>query len=175
MNDLMQKSILESIKIVMGQIAEIDEGLAGLFGRIAEILPDEKRRRGESERDINKRNEGIVKGTFDKIGTRGAINTYPFGEPSDCLEECLAITLGKISYKYGFNQVVWELIKYWLSCSKINFRTLIVTDAWDITDFNSRYKVAFDKYVSSNNKDNRKHTVAIVSYGDYGFLLQYLR
>jgi len=175
MNDFMRSSISGSIGNVMGQIAGVDERLANLFRRIAEILPDEKRRREDSERNGKKINEGIVKGTFDRIGIRGAINTFPFGEPGGCLEECLVITFGKLNSKYGFNQVVEEVKNYWHKCSRENCRTLIVTTAWDITDFNIRHKGAFDSYTFSKNKDNVKHTVAIVLYGDYGFLLQYLR
>ena len=175
MNDLMRKSISASIGDVGRQIAEVDDRLAGLFRRIAEIFPDEKIGREESERDGRRINKGIAKGTLDRIGIGGAINTFPFGEPSGCLEECLVMTLEKLNYKYGFNQVVEEVKNYWLNCSRENCRTLVVTDAWDITDFNSGHKGAFDSYTSSENKDNIKHTVAIVLYGDYGFSLQYLR
>ena len=172
MNDFMRSSISGSIGNVMGQIAGVNERLANLFRRIAEILPDEKRRREESERDGKRINERIVKGTFDRIGIRGAINTFPFGEPGGCLEECLVITFGKLNSKYGFNKVVGEVKNYWHNCSRKNYRTLIVTSAWDITDFNDRHKDAFDSYTSS---EDNKHTVAIVLFGDYGFSLQYLR
>jgi len=175
MDGLMRESISRSIGDVGRQIAEVDERLAGLFRRIAEILPDEKRRREEYERDGKRINKGIAKGIFDRIGIGGDINTFPFGEPSGCLEECLAMTFGILNYKYGFNQVVEEVKNYWHKCSRENCRTLIVTNAWDITDFNRRHKVAFDGYTSSENKDNIKHTAAIVLYGDYGFSLQYLR
>ena len=175
MNGLTRNSISESIGNVGRQIAVVDERLADLFGRIAEILPDEKRRREDSERDGKKINEGIVKGTFDRNGIRGAINTFPFGEPSDCLEECLAMTFGILNSKYGFNQVAEKVKNYWLNCGMENCRTLIVTDAWDVTDFNRRHKGAFNSYTLSQNKDTIKHTVAIVLYGDYGFSLQYLR
>jgi len=175
MNDLMRKGISRSIGDVGRQIAEVDERLADLFRRIAEILPDEKRRREESERDDKRKNEGIVKGTFDRNGIRGAINTFPFGEPGECLEECLAMTFGILNSKYGFNQVVEEVKNYWHKCSRENCRTLIVTNAWDVTDFNIRHKGAFDSYTSSENKDNIKHIVAIVLYGNYGYSLQYLK
>ena len=175
MNGLMRNSISESIGNVGRQIVVVDERLADLFRRIAEILLEEKRRREDSERDGKKINEGIVKGTFDRNGIRGAINTFPFGKPSGCLEECLVITFGILNSKYGFNQVVNEVTNYWLNCGKENCRTLIITNAWDITDFNRRYKGAFDSYTFSKNKDNVKHTVAIVLCGDYGFSLQYLR
>jgi hypothetical protein len=175
MNDFMRSSISGSIGNVMGQIAGVDERLANLFRRIAEILPDEKRRREDSERNGKKINEGIVKGTFDRIGIGRAINIFPFGEPNGCLEECLVITFEKLNLKYGFNQIVEEVKNYWHKCSRENCRTLIVTTAWDITDFNISHKGAFDSYTFSKNKDNVKHTVAIVLYGDYGFSLQYLR
>ena len=180
MNDLMRKSISRSIGDIRRQIAEVDERLADLFGRIAEILPDEKRRIEESERDGKRINKGIAKGTLDRIGGGGggggAINTFPFGEETDeCFKECLAMTFGILNRKYGFNQVVEEVKNYWHKCSRENCRTLIVTNAWDITDFNNRHKDAFDSYTSSENKNNIKHTVAIILYGDYGFSLQYLR
>ena len=175
MNDLMRESISRSIGNVVGQIAGQDERLADLFRRVAEILPDEKRRREESERDGKRINKRIVNGTFDRIRIRGAINTFPFGEPNGCLEECLVITFEKLNLKYGFNQVVEKVKNYWHKCSRENCRTLIVTNAWDITDFNNRHKEAFDSYTSSENKNNIKHTVAIILYGDYGFSLQYLR
>jgi len=175
MNGLMRNSISESIGNVGRQIAVVDERLADLFGRIAEILLEEKRRRKESERDGKRISERIVKGTFDRIGIGRAINIFPFGEPNGCLEECLVITLEKLNLKYGFNQIVEEVKNYWHKCSRENCRTLIVTNAWDITDFNIRHKGAFDSYTFSKNKDNVKHTVAIVLYGDYGFSLQYLR
>jgi len=175
MNDLMRKSISESIGNVGRQIEGVDESLADLFRRITEILADEKRRRQESQRNGKKINEGIVKGKIDRIGIRGAINTFPFGEPCGCLEECLAMTFGTLNFKYGFNQIAEKVKNYWHNCSRENYLTLIVTDAWDINDFNSRHKDAFDSYTSSKNKDNKKHTVAIILYGDYGFSLQYLR
>ena len=175
MEDLIQSSISRSIVDVGRRIAEVDGNLAGLFRGVAEILPDEKRRREESERDGKRGNERIVKGIFDRIGIRGAINTFPFGEPSDCLEECLAMTFGILNSKYGFNQVAEKVKNYWLNCGMENCRTLIVTDAWDVTDFNRRHKGAFNSYTLFQNKDTIKHTVAIVLYGDYGFSLQYLR
>jgi hypothetical protein len=176
MNGLMRKSISASISDVGRQIAEVDGRLAGLFRRIAEILPDEKIGREESGRDGRRINKGIAKGTLDRIGIRGAINTFPFGEETDeCFEECLAMTFGILNSKYGFNQVVKKVTNYWLKCGKENCRTLIITNAWDTNDFNRRYKEAFDIYTSSENKDNIKHTVAVVLLGDYGFSLQYLR
>ena len=140
MEDLIQSSISRSIGDVERQIAEVDGNLAGLFGGVAEILPDEKRRREESERDGKRGNERIVKGIIDRIGIRGAINTFPFGEPSDCLEECLAMTFGILNSKYGFNQVAEKVKNYWLNCGMENCRTLIIADAWDVTDFNRRHK-----------------------------------
>ena len=175
MNDLMRESISGSIGDVGRQIAGVDEGLARLFRGIAEILPDEKRRREESERDGKRINEHIVKGIIDRIGINGAINTIPFGEPSGCLEECLVIAFGILNREYGFNKIVKKVNSYWLKCFNKNCRTLIITDAWDITDFNSGHKGAFDSYTSSENKDNIKHNVAIVLFGDYGFSLQYLK
>lgn len=176
MNGLMRNSISESIGNVGRQIVVVDERLADLFRRIAEILPDEKRRRGESERVDKRTNERIVKGTFDRIGTGGEINTIPFGEETDeCFEECLVIAFGRLNTKYGFNQIVKKVTDYWFNCGKENCQTLIITYAWDITDFNITHKYAFDGYTSSENKDNIKHTVAIVLLGDYGFSLQYLR
>ncbi|MCK4241490.1 MAG: hypothetical protein KAX30_07690 [Candidatus Atribacteria bacterium] len=174
MNGLRWNSISRSIGDIGRQIAEVDERLADLFRRIAEILPDEKRGREESELDGKRTNERIVKGIIGKIGIGGAINTIPFGEPCGCLEECLAIAFGKLKSKYGFNQIVKKVIDYWLICSKENYRTLIVTNAWDITDFYSKFKGHFDSHTFSKNKDSIKHTVAIVLYGDYGFSLYYL-
>ncbi len=172
MNDFMRNSISESIGNVRRQIAGVDGNLADLFGRIAEILTDEKRRRKELKSASKRINESVVKGIIDRIGIKGAINTIPFGEPCGCLEECLVIAFGILNYEYGFNKIVKKVTNYWLNCGKENCRTLIVTNAWDIADFNSRHKDAFDSYTSS---ENNKHAVAIVLYGDYGFSLQYLR
>jgi|AntAceMinimDraft_16_1070373.scaffolds.fasta_scaffold198700_1 hypothetical protein len=176
MTALMQKSIRESISNVMNQIRGVDEGLASLFGNISERFFYEKKRREESERDGMRRNKDIVKGTLDGIGIRGAINTIPFGEETDeCFEKCVAIAFGKLNCKYGFNQIAEEVKNHWFSCSRENCSTLIVTYAWDITDFDYRHKDAFDNYTSIQNKDNIKHTVAVVLYGDYGPSLQYLK
>jgi hypothetical protein len=176
MNELMRESISRSIGEVRRQIRGLDERLADLFGRVAEILPDEKRRRDESERDGRRINEGIAKGILDRIGG-GAINTIPFGEPGECLEECIAIAFELLNSrsKYGFNQIALKVNDYWLGCGDINCRTLVITNAWDNFDFYRRYKKFFDSYTSSKNKNSIKHTVAIVLYGDYGFSLQYLR
>jgi len=176
MNDLMRNSISESIGDVGRQIARVDEGLARLFRGIAEIKKKKKRRREESERDGKRINEHIVKGIIDRIGINGAINTIPFGEKTNnCLEECLVMAFETFDSMYGFNKIVKKVINYWINCSKENCRTLIITDAWDTTKFSRKYKEAFDIYTSSENKDNIKHTVAIVLLGDYGFSLQYLR
>ena len=51
MNDLRWNSISRSIGDVGRQIAEVDERLADFFRRIAEVLPDEKKRSEESGRD----------------------------------------------------------------------------------------------------------------------------
>ncbi len=178
MNDLRWNSISRSIGDVGRQIAEVDERLADFFRRIAEVLPDEKKRSEESGRDDKRKNEEIVKGTFDRNGIRGVINTIPFGEETDeCFEECLAIAFELLNSrsKYGFNQIALKVNDYWLGCGDINCRTLVITNAWDNFDFYRRYKNFFDSYTSSKNKDNIKHTVAIVLLGDYGFSLQYLR
>lgn len=175
MTDLMQKSIRESISNVMNQIGGVDEGLASLFGSISEILLDEKRRREESERDGMRRNKHIVKGTLDGIGIRGAINTIPFGELGDCLEECVAIAFGKIKSKNGFIKIAKKVNDYWLNCGAVNSKTIFLTDSWDIVEFNSSFRESCNKYTSSKNRNNIKHTVAIILYGDYGFSLQYLR
>ena len=185
MNDFMQKSISESIAIVSRQIAGVDENLSGLFGILGGIFPDEERMpvdifpdkgRRRKKSDRNERNKDTAERITNKISrTRGAINTIPFGEPSGCLEECIAIAFGKLKSEYGFNKIARKVIDYWLNCGEVNCRTIIVTDSWDITDFNRKYKVSFDNYTSSKNKDSKKHTVAIILYGDYGFSLQYLR
>jgi len=173
MNDFMRSSISGSIGNVMGQIAEVDERLADLFRRIARIIDEIQKEENKSEKLPN----NIGREITDRINREKMINTIPFGEPCGCLEECLAIAFGKLKPECGFNKIVKKVTNYWLNCSKENYRTLIVTNAWDITDFNSNstHKDAFDSYTSSENKDNIKHTVAIVLYGDYGFSLQYLR
>lgn len=196
MNDFMQKSISESIDNVMGQIAGVDENLAGLFKILGDIIPEKERILGdrfpEEERisgdifpdkerrrkksDGKRRNKDTAERIIGKIiRTRGAINTIPFGEPGGCLEECVAIAFGKLKSEYGFNKIAQKVIDYWLNCGEENCRTVIVTNTWDITDFDRKFRVRFDSYTSSKNKDNRKHTVVIISYGDYGFSLQYLR
>jgi len=188
MNDLMRNSISESIGNVGRQIAGVagvDEKLAGLIKILGDIIADEERRsedifpdkeRRRKESDHKRRNKDTAERIIDKISRiRGAINTIPFGEPVGCLEECVAIAFGKFKSDYGFNKIAQKVIDYWLNCGKENCRTIIVTDTWDITDFYDNLKEHFDSYTSSNNKDNRKHTVAIILYGDYGFSLQYLR
>ena len=196
MNDFKRESVSRSIGDVGRQIAEVDESLADLFGILGDIFaddkrisndkfpederisvdifPDKRRRRKESAR--KRRNKDIAERITDKISrARGAINTIPFGEPGDCLKECVAIAFGLLRSKDGFNGIAKKVIDYWHNCGEKNCRTFIVTDAWDINDFNRKYKETFDDYTSSNNKDNRKHTVAIILYGDYGFSLQYLK
>ena len=170
MNDLMRSSISESIANVKKQIAGVDENLADLFGRIAKIIREIQR---EHVAEIFPNN--ICSEITDRINRGKMINTIPFGEPYDCLEECFVMAFEMINYKHRFSKIVKEITNYWLSCSKENCRTLIVTNAWDIADFNRRHKDTFDSYTSSKNKDNIRHTVVIVLYGDYGFSLQYLR
>jgi len=170
MNDFMRNSISESIGNVRRQITEVDEKLADFFGRIAEIIGEIQR---EHVAEIFPNNIG--REITDRINRGKMINTIPFGEPCGCLEECLVMAFEILNYKHRFNKIVKEITNYWLSCSKENCRTLIVTNAWDIADFNRRHKDAFDSYTSSENKDNIKHTVAIVLYGDYGYSVQYLR
>ena len=104
-----------------------------------------------------------------------AINIFPFGELGDCLEECWALTFGTLNSKYGFNKVVQEVTNYWRNFGEENYRTLIVTNAWDIADFDRKFKGPFDSYIFSKNKDNIKHTITIIFYGDYGFLVPNLR
>jgi hypothetical protein len=170
MNDLRWNSISGSIGDVGRQIAGVDERLADFFGRIAEIIGEIQR---EHVAEIFPNNIG--REITDRINRGKRINTFPFGERNGCLEECLVITFGILNRKYGFNQVVEEVKNYWYKCSRENCRTLIVTNAWDIADFNRRHKDAFDSYTSSENKNNIKHTVVIVLLGKYGFSVQYLR
>lgn len=213
MNGLMRKSVLESINIVMEQIAGADENLAALFRILGDIVAngeeipcgifdDEERGREESDgKAINgdringrpagpiddkerrrkelarkRRNKEAAKRITDKISrVRGPINTIPFGEPSNCLKECVAIAFGLFRSKDGFKGIAKKVIDYWHNCGEKNCLTLIVTDAWDINDFNRKYKDDFDRYASSKNKDNAKHTVVIILYGVYGFSLQYFK
>ena len=170
MNDFKRDSISRSIGDVMKQIAGVDEGLAGLFGRIADIAMKTQREHGE-EVSPNK----VGREISDRISSGKMINTIPFGEPCGCLEECLVITFETINSNYGFNKIMPEVNKYWINCSKENCITLIITKAWDTTKFNRKYKENCDIYSSTDNKKGIKHTVAIVLLGDYGFSLQYLR
>ena len=85
------------------------------------------------------------------------------------------MTFGILNTKYGFNKIAVKIKDYWLGCGDINCRTLVITDAWDNLNFYCRYKKSFDIYTSTKNRNNVKHTVAIILCGDYGFSLQYLR
>ena len=170
MNDFRWNSVSRSIGDVVRQIAELDENLAGFFGRIAEIIGGIQREHGE---EISPNNVG--REITDRISRGKMINTIPFGEPCGCLKECLVMAFETFDSMYGFNKIVNKVTNYWINCSKENCRTLIITNAWDSIKFNRKYKKAFDIYASSENKDNIKHTIAIVSFGDYGFSLQYLR
>lgn len=172
MNDLKRESILDSIREVKGKIAQVDENLAGLFEGVAEVIlmaEDKKREKGSSEPIDSKDIQGIIRGNL-----AGGINTVPFGVPKDeCFKMCLVIAFGLINSKYGFNKIAVNMKDCWLRCKEVNCGTLIITNAWDNPDFYRRYKESFDTFSSSKNRNNVKHTVAIVLYGDYGFSIQY--
>jgi len=173
MNNLIQESMSRSIGDVRTQIAGIDEKLADLFGRIAEIMAKD---RYKGERPSYPISGKVVEDILRDIGGGRRINTIPFGEPTrECLEECLVIAYGKIKSKNGFIKITKKVNDYWLNCGVVNSRTLIFTDCWDIAEFNSWFRESCNKYTSSGNRNNVKHTVGIALYGDYGFSLQYLR
>ena len=173
MDDLRKNNISESIRDIGGKIAKVDGNLADLFGRIAERTIMAKDRY-KGERPSYPISGKVVEDILRDIGG-GRINTIPFGEPGDCLEYCLAVAYGKIKSKNGFIQITKKVNDYWLNCGVVNSGTLIFTDSWDIAEFNSWFRESCNKYTSSGNRNNVKHTVAIVLYGDYGFSLQYLK
>ena len=172
MDDLRKNNISESIRDIGGKIAKVDGNLAELFGRIAEIMAKD---RYKGEKPLYPISGKVVEDILRDIGG-GRINTIPFGNPtSDCLEQCLAVAFGKIKSKNGFISIAKRVNDYWLRCSGVNSGTLILTDAWDINEFNPWFRDSFNEHTSSRNGKNIKHTIAIVLYGDYGFSLQYLR
>jgi len=175
MNDLKRKSILDSIGEVQGKIAQLDEKLAGLFGRIAEeiALRGQRKQSGGILYPINGKDADDI---LRDIGYGKEINTIPFGKPTNnCYEDLVAIAFGLINSKYGFNKIAEKIKDHWLACKEVNCRTLIITNAWDSYDFYRRYKETFDIYCSSVSRKNVKHNVAIILYGDYGFSIQYLK
>jgi len=171
----MRESISRSIGDVRRQIAGVDENLAGLFGGIAErIIMAKDRYKGE--RPSYPISGKVVEDILRDIRGGGRINTIPFGEPTrECLEECLAVALRSFKSSDTFSKVVGKVKNYWLSCGEVNCCTLIVTDNWDKYVFYRDHKESFDIYTSKTNRNNIKHTVAVVLLGDYGFSLQYLK
>jgi len=174
MDDLRKNNISESIRDIGGKIAQVDENLAGIFRGVAESILIAKDRCKEtgSSFPIGEVIEDAIKSNI----RGGRINTIPFGDPTpDCLEHCLAVTFGKIKSKNGFISIAKRVNDYWLRCSGVNSVTIILTDAWDINEFNPWFRESFNEHTSSRNGKNIKHTVAIILYGDFGFSLQYLR
>jgi len=174
MNELMRESISRSIGEVGRQIGGLDEGLAGVFKGAAEDIMIAKDR-NQGERPAFPIGGKVLEDAIRHIGG-GRINTIPFGEPDDCLEYCLVFAFKSLNPKYAFNRIIVDIKNYWLGCGDINRGTLVIMDHWDIYDFyHSKYRYSYDIYTSTRNRNNIKHTVAIVLYGDYGFSLQYLR
>ena len=98
------------------------------------------------------------------------INMIP-GEPStSCYPICISKAFDKWGAINGFKGVAERTITYWLSCSKVNQGTLILTFAWDEIDFMQKLKEQFDGY--ANNPDK---TVCVILITSQGFSIQYLK
>lgn len=172
MDDFMKDSILRSNSEIGRIITRADEGLASLFKRIIDGITEVD--------DINKRegspydNKG--KAIEDFFRNTRNINTIPFGKPTtNCYEECVAIALKSFKTSYSFSKAITQIKNYSINCGETNCRILIVTDHWDRYIFDRDHKEFFDSYTSKRNKNNVKHTVAIVLYGNHGVSIQYLK
>jgi hypothetical protein len=172
MNDLKRKNIFDSIREIQDKIAKVDEKLAGLFARIIDGITRVDDINDSEGSPYHNKGRAIE----DFFGNTGNINTIPFGKPTpNCYEDCVAIAMRTFKSTYSFNKIASELKNYYLNCGDVNCRTLVVTDNWDKYVFDRDHKDFFDIFTSKKNKNNIKHTVVIILYGDYGFSIQYLK
>lgn len=163
----------EDIEKVRQQIAEKDRGLADLFNDLIKRIIDQKRREIiiDKEGDIR---SNPIKITIDDIvnSNRGSgnMNIIPGEFGAACFEDCVCFAFDKWQSSKGFHGIAKKVIEYWLACSKINRRTLIISNAWDDIDFFDKYKRSFDKYAQDPT-----HKIAIVLVSSMGISLQYLQ
>jgi hypothetical protein len=85
------------------------------------------------------------------------MNLYPSNNKGSCREFCLGIaSLGwkskKRDNKIGFNNLMENIILYWLSCNRTNRTNLILTSDWYEGGFTDNWKEKIDSYVSSGKQ-----------------------
>ena len=94
------------------------------------------------------------------------INFIPSDKKAECREECVV----KITDDWKLspsNKIRISVTSYWLSCTNINKKTLIISEAWIPTKFNAFKKEVIEPY------ENAGHTVVFVTYDEEGYSLRY--
>jgi len=86
-------------------------------------------------------------------------NFYPSDKTSDCKNHCISIATKKFGHAYdseknrtGFKGLIKKLISYWLSCGRINEKTIIFTFDWDSDAFDKEWRGIIDHYCSLGKK-----------------------
>jgi hypothetical protein len=109
--------------------------------------------------DSRDRNYFILENFYDQMSKEKNLdmNLYPSDNKSSCREFCLGIaSLGwkskKRDNKIGFNNLMENIILYWLSCNRNNRTNLILTSDWYESGFTDNWKEKIDSYVSSGKQ-----------------------
>jgi len=162
----------ESINKISGQIAEKDAELASLFDNIiGEVMHAQKERNNLENYGSRgaKQSKTILEDIAFRIKRHGNINVFPGSGSTFCHAYCMCFAFDKWQASKGFRGIAKSTIEYWLSCSKINRGTIILSYAWDEIDFFEKYKHAFDQYAKEPS-----HTVAVILISSREISIQYL-
>jgi hypothetical protein len=162
----------DGINKISRQIAEKDAELASLFDSIIGEVMHAQEERNNLENygsRVAKQSKTIIEDIASRIKRYGNINVIPGSGSTSCHAYCMCFAFDKWQASKGFRGIAKSTIEYWLSCSKINKGTLILSYAWDEIDFIEKYKHAFDQYANEPT-----HTIAVILISSRGISIQYL-
>ena len=132
------------------------------------------RKKTESIFDINrtdKKPQTSFLGRFTKAidhicSSNDKINFIPSDKKVECRESCVV----KITDDWKLNpssKIRVNLTSYWLSCAFVNKKTLIISEAWIPTKFNTFKRDVIQPY------EDAGHSVIFVTYDEEGYSLRY--
>jgi hypothetical protein len=118
-----------------------------------------------------------TKEIFDCFDGRDWVLTYPSekSEICPCKPYFVGVAFGPWQSKNGFSGAAKRAMEYWLACFNENRGTVILTDAWDSSNFRTQYEDAFNFYTNGCSKENKKrHTVCAIFFGRERISIEYL-
>lgn len=147
---------------------------------LSEILPEIEHYFSSQSSSNNKRIsakkilEEIIDSNTNRLDTGGRMNFYPSDKSTGCMELCIGIATKGYGRKReekinrtGFKGLIKEIIQYWMSCGRVNKRTILFTTELRDDDFNANWKDIVDSYKATGK------SVKIIEVWNDNYIVRY--